>query len=67
MGYEVPTTIGLFIISICAILSLNQNSYAFQIIKGIVLLLSVCILSKLYYSLKDYNSRWRNIQYDFLK
>ena len=64
MEYEVSTTKVLFIISVYVIylitvyyLHINQNIYAFQIINGVASLLSICILIKLYYSLKDYNSR----------
>ena len=65
---ELSTTRVLFIINICVIylftvylLYINQNIYSLQILNGTVSLLSIYILIKLYYSLKDYNSRWRNI------
>ena len=68
---ELSTTRVLFIISICVIylftvylLHINQNIYSLQILNGTVSLLSIYILIKLYYSLKDYNSRWRNIPYE---
>ena len=69
MDYEVSMTRVLFIISIIYLvtvyyLHINQNIYFFQILNGTVSLLSICVLIKLYYSLKDYNSRWRNIQYE---
>ena len=68
---ELSTTRVLFIISICVIylftvylLHINQNIYSLQILNGTVSLLSIYILIKLYYSLKDYNSRCRNIPYE---
>ena len=67
MDNEVSTIRVLFITSICVIylftvylLHINQNIYPLQILNGIGSLLGICILIKLYYSLKDYNSRWRN-------
>ena len=68
MDYEVSTRV-LLIISIIYLftvyyLHINQNIYPLQILNGTVSLLTICILIKLYYSLKDYNSRWRSIQYE---
>ena len=47
-------------------LHINQNIYSLQILNGTVALFGIYILIKLYYSLKDYNSKWRNIQYKML-
>ena len=73
MDDEVSTRRVLFIISICIIylftvyyLHINQNIYSFQILNGTVALVAICILIKLYYSLKDYNSKWRNTHYKIL-
>ena len=46
------------------LLHINQNIYLFQIINGTMALLGICVLIKLYINLKDYNSRWRNIQFE---
>ena len=68
MDYEVSI---MSIISVCVIylftvyyLHINQNVYPLLILNGIVSLIAICIMIKLYYSLKDYNSRWRNIKYE---
>ena len=73
MDYEVSTIRVLSIISVCVIylftvylLHINQNIYPLQILNGTVALLAICIMIKLYYNLKDYNSKWRNIQYEML-
>ena len=73
MVYELSTTRVLFITSIYVVylftvylLHINQNIYSLQILNGTVALLAIYILIKLYYSLKDYNSRWRNIHYEML-
>ena len=73
MVYEFSTTRVLFITSIYVVylftvylLHINQNIYSLQILNGTVALLAIYILIKLYYSLKDYNSRWRNIHYEML-
>ena len=74
MEDKLSSTTVLFITSIYAIylftvylLHINQNIYSLQILNGAISLLSICILIKLYYSLKDYNSRWRNIQDEILR
>ena len=71
MRDELSTTTVLFITSIYIIylfivylLHINQNIFSLQILNGTMSLLSICILIKLYYSLKEYNSRCRNIQYE---
>lgn len=73
MVYELSTTRVLIITSIYIVylftvylLHINQNIYSLQILNGTVTLLAIYILIKLYYSLKDYNSRWRNIHYEML-
>ena len=48
------------------IIYVNENMYAFQIINGTVFLVTICILVKLYFSLKDYNYKWRNNQHEML-
>ena len=71
MDYEVSTIKVLSIISVCVIylftvyyLHINQNIYPLLILNGIVSLIAMCIMIKLYYSLKDYNSRRRNINHE---
>ena len=70
MDYEARV---LFITSICVIylftvyyLHINQHNYPLLILNGIVSLIAICIMIKLYYSLKYYNYRMRNIQYEML-
>ncbi len=71
MDYEVSTIKVLSIISVYVIylftvyyLHINQNAYPLLILNGIASLIAMCIMIKLYYSLKDYNSRWRNINHE---
>ena len=71
MDYEVSTIKVLSIISVYVIylftvyyLHINQNIYPLLILNGIVSLIAMCIMIKLYYSLKDYNSRRRNINHE---
>ena len=71
MDYEVSTIKALSIISVYVIylftvyyLHINQNIYPLLILNGIASLIAMCIMIKLYYSLKDYNSRWRNINHE---
>lgn len=71
MDYEVSTIKVLSIISVYVIylftvyyLHINQNMYPLLILNGIASLIAMCIMIKLYYSLKDYNSRWRNINHE---